>query len=704
MLNTLATGASGRSVSVNLKAVDSAYPLVGQRPARPAHAAGSRPCADGGARRRGARCWPGWASGSATRCASATRTSAIRRCWCASPTAWAACSSLGPRLLVQRDTLDAAQVLLPGALARYEYKLRCRKASTPRPLQRALQRAWPDAGWRARSPRDVQPQITRVTDRLATFLTLAGLTALLSGGLGIALTIETHLARRTATIATLKSLGAGGGQVFAIYLAQVMVLAGAGVVLGLALGVLLPLADPAGAGGHVPDFARSRHLWRPACPRRSGRAAHHVRVRGVAARGRTRDFAGAAVSRARGADAALAAAALSGAAGLAVAGLAGVAIIGVPQPVVGAWFVATVAVAAILLWGLTRLVLPCRASDRPSRRLRAAAGDRQPAPPGLAVAAGDRGAGGGRDPARAVAVLATNLNNEVALRLPSRAPALYLIDMQPDQREVLSEVLREIEGTRLEQMLPSLRARVVRIAGRPVGEVQVADERRLDGQPRPRLDLCGQLPEGSELVAGRLVAGGLCRPAAGLDRRGDRRGLRRRARRHADLQRAGPQSGGAHRQHPPRGRLERRPARLPVHRQSERAGRSAAHLRGGGRRARGRRRRCCSTSSPTAPAQRDADLAARGGGARDRGAGQGRAGGRHRRRRDPGRGHHGARRRDPGGAAAATLRDRGAEGAGRAATGAAARLSWSSIWSSGSPWRWSAACWARSPRGCWPRR
>ena len=88
----------------------------------------------------------------------------------------------------------------------------------------------------------MQPQITRVTDRLATFLTLAGLTALLSGGLGIALTIETHLARRTGTIATLKSLGAAGGQVFTIYLAQVMLLAVAGVVLGLALGLLLPLA------------------------------------------------------------------------------------------------------------------------------------------------------------------------------------------------------------------------------------------------------------------------------------------------------------------------------------------------------------------------------------------------------------------------------------------------------------------------------
>ena len=86
-------------------------------------------------------------------------------------------------------------------------------------------------------------------------------------------------------------------------------------------------------------------------------------------------------------------------------------------------------------------------------------------------------------------------------------------------------------------------------------------------------------------------------------------------RRHADLQRARPQPGGADRQHPPRGRLERRPARLPVHRQPERAR---------------RQRRIPSwprSTSPAAgeaaaarptrhpPAQRDADLAARARGA-----------------------------------------------------------------------------------------
>ena len=94
-------------------------------------------------------------------------------------------------------------------------------------------------------------------------------------------------------------------QVFAIYLGQVMLLAVAGVVLGLALGLLLPLAVRLVPDGRAADRPRSRRLCRPAAARGAGRAAHHLRVRGVAAGDRARGVAGPACfgrwSRRRGA-------------------------------------------------------------------------------------------------------------------------------------------------------------------------------------------------------------------------------------------------------------------------------------------------------------------------------------------------------------------------------------------------------------------
>ena len=57
-------------------------------------------------------------------------------------------------------------------------------------------------------------------------------------------------------------------------------------------------------------------------------------------------------------------------------------------------------------------------------------------------------------------------------------------------------------GARLDQLLPSLRARIVRIAGRPVAEVQVAPNVAWTVSRDRGFTYAATLPEGSELVEG----------------------------------------------------------------------------------------------------------------------------------------------------------------------------------------------------------
>jgi putative ABC transport system permease protein len=499
-LNTLAAAPDGRTVSVNLKAVDSAYPLVGAVVLDPPLPLGEALADGGGVAEPALLARLGLGVGDRVRVGETEIEirSVLRR----EPDRIGGLYSLGPRLLVHQVTLDAAQVLLPGALARYEYKIVLPPETDAAAFAADLERAWPDAGWRARSPRDVQPQVTRVTDRLATFLTLAGLTALLSGGLGIALTIETHLARRTATIATLKSLGASGGQVFTIYLAQVMLLALAGVALGLALGLLLPLGVrlvPDGALPIAPDIGvYAGPLVRAALAGLLTAFVFAVWPLAIAREVSPASLFRALVAPARRWPRRPYLVML----GIAVAALAAVAVLGVPQPRIGAWFVLTVAVAALLLWGLTRLLLlgASRLQHRGGFALRLAVANlHRPGSPSPRVIVA---LGAGVTLLAAVAVLASNLNNEVTARLPTRAPALYLIDVQPSQRETLTQVLAEIPGSRLEQLLPSLRARVVRIAGRPVAEVQVADNVAWTVSRDRGFTYAEAVPEGTEVVAG----------------------------------------------------------------------------------------------------------------------------------------------------------------------------------------------------------
>ena len=144
----------------------------------------------------------------------------------------------------------------------------------------------PDAGWEIRTRTNASPALERNVERFTQFLTLVGLTALLVGGVGVANAVKSHLDRKRDVIATLKSLGATGGRVFAIYLLQVLVLS------------LIGAADRARARRRA--AVRHRRVVRrdhPAADRAGAasgrararaalRAAHRARLRALAARPR----------------------------------------------------------------------------------------------------------------------------------------------------------------------------------------------------------------------------------------------------------------------------------------------------------------------------------------------------------------------------------------------------------------------------------
>ena len=152
---------------------------------------------------------------------------------------------------VARDRPAAAGQ--PGAL---ELSLKLPDERETRPLPRrwraAARAQLPNAGWEIRTRNNASPALERNVERFTQYLTLVGLTALLVGGVGVANAVKSHLDRKRDVIATMKTLGATGGQVFAIYLAQIMVLALIGAAIGLALGAGLPFLVGALFGAVIP--------------------------------------------------------------------------------------------------------------------------------------------------------------------------------------------------------------------------------------------------------------------------------------------------------------------------------------------------------------------------------------------------------------------------------------------------------------------
>jgi len=165
--------------------------------------------------------------------------------------------TVGPRVLISLETLRRAGLADPGSLVGWRYALKLAGAAGQSEsglvaFRERVKQALPESGFTVRDRRDPSPQVSRSLERLRQFLTLVGLTALLVGGVGVANAVATYIDRRRKTIATFKSLGAASGTILRIHLLQVMLIAGIGIVLGIALGFLIPVALTAMLGDSLP--------------------------------------------------------------------------------------------------------------------------------------------------------------------------------------------------------------------------------------------------------------------------------------------------------------------------------------------------------------------------------------------------------------------------------------------------------------------
>ncbi|MEE9587681.1 MAG: FtsX-like permease family protein [Hyphomicrobiaceae bacterium] len=156
-------------------------------------------------------------------------------------------ASFGPRILMSLETLAATGLVQPGSLIRWRYRMAIGDGQLLgdkglAETNSALTKRFLEAGFQIRDRRDPAPGVRRAIDRVSHFLILVGLTAMLVGGVGVANAVASYIDRKRKVIATFKSLGATNRTIFTIYLIEVLVLALLGIVIGLALGYVLPHA------------------------------------------------------------------------------------------------------------------------------------------------------------------------------------------------------------------------------------------------------------------------------------------------------------------------------------------------------------------------------------------------------------------------------------------------------------------------------
>ena len=384
-----------------------------------------------------------------------------------------------PRLLVSLDALRASGLMQPGSLVEHAYKVRMPAAATEADIEAVRERAaaeHPAAGWSIRSRTNAAPALSANVERFSQFLTLVGLTALVVGGVGVANAVRAYLDGKRSVIATFKSLGASGRFVLTVYLVQILMIAGIGIVLGLGLGALMPplagaalssvLPVPA-AGGFYPGALALAALF----------GVLVTLAFALLPLGRARDIPATALFRQMGVDTRGWPRPLYVVLSLAIAAtLAGLAVWTAGDRRIAVTFVAAAIFAFVVLRLVAVLVqwLARRSPRVRSTALRLAIGNIHR--PGALTPSVVLSLGLGLTLLVTLALIDGNLRRQIAGNLPEQAPNFFFVDIQSAEVDAFADlVTAEAPEAKLIRV-PMLRGRVMELNGIDVREVDVPPE------------------------------------------------------------------------------------------------------------------------------------------------------------------------------------------------------------------------------------
>jgi putative ABC transport system permease protein len=507
-MRAMARTQDGKLALVELKAVDAAYPMLGQLTLEP-----NMPMRDLLAERDGAF---GAAADAALlarldlkigdRVTIGSAAFQIRSVVDAEPDKLAGGVGFGPRFLISESGLRATELLQPGSLVRWIYRVKLPDNAADDRAAAALaadaRTVLPDAGWEIRTRGNASPQLERTISRFTQFLTLVGLAALLVGGVGVANAVKSHIDRRRDVIATFKAVGANGRDVFTIYLTQVIVLAFAGSLIGVLAGAALPYVVVGVFGAVLPlPVVPALH------PAQLSLSLLYGLLTALAFAlwplGRVHDvpvavlFREAVVSewhRPRWRYLALMA--------VVIALLAAIAIGLAYDKRVAAVFVVSSAVVFALLRGIAAALMAVTRRLPRSRitmlRLAVANISR----PGALTPSVVMSLGLGLAVLVTITQIDGNLRRQFLAALPERAPSFYFIDIPATEADRFSAFLKTVAPDSTVEDVPMLRGRIVAARGVKAEDLKPSHDAEWVLQSDRGLTYTAEVPKGSKVVEG----------------------------------------------------------------------------------------------------------------------------------------------------------------------------------------------------------
>jgi putative ABC transport system permease protein len=421
-------------------------------------------------------------------------------------------ATAGPRVMISTAAMPATDLVQAGSLLERLYNIRIPGKGEAAKVEQQLKDQFPDAGWRIRGLNRAAQGLDMFLDNVTLFLTLVGMTALLTGGIGVANAVRAYMAGRINTIATLKCLGAPAELIFRVYTIQVALLSVAGIAIGLVLGAGIPLAAAQGLGDMLPVKIRFGIYFDPLLAA-TVYGVLTVAVFALWPLARARDIPPVALFRNLVAHVrawprtryliALAAMSLV---------LAAYTVLTAPQRRYALMFVVGAAVSMVLfrIAAGAVMTLACHltgnrggvTSGRPTLRL-ALANLYRPGAPTISVVLS---LGLGLSVLVAIALTENNLNGRIKEGLPNDAPSMFFVDIQPAQEAEFKDLVSAVPGVTAVRTASMIRGRITKVNGVPVDQANIAPDARWAVRGERGVSTAATAPDGAKLVKGEWWA------------------------------------------------------------------------------------------------------------------------------------------------------------------------------------------------------
>ena len=504
------TAGAGRSRLVELRAVEPGFPFYGELSLTPRRPLADLLAGDGAVAAPELLTALGLAPGDPISVGG--RLFTVRGVVTAEPDRLGSAFALGPRLYVALAGLEETGLLALGSRVDRRELVALPAgtvAASARALAARVKSALPDPEFfRVETAAEGQPELRRGVDRSERFLGLAALLSLLVGGVGVAQTVRAWLAGRLEAIAVWKTLGARPGEIAALHLAQIALLALAGSAAGALLGLAVQRAVPPLLATLLPELPLP--AFQPAALARGAALGVAVALlfaappllaalRVPAARVLRRDAEPLAPPRV----------VVALVAGALFAGAAAVAALQAGSLSWGLAFAGALAATAALLAATAR-GLVALARRLPRLRLPVALrwGVAALGRPGAGTVAHVVALGLGTLVLVGLATVERNLVRRLDAELPGDAPTAFLLDIQPSQWPEVRRTIAAAGALKVDSV-PVVMARFAAIDGRPVSELAESARRKEDRHRwaltrEQRLTWLERLPADNQIVAGAL--------------------------------------------------------------------------------------------------------------------------------------------------------------------------------------------------------